>query len=82
MKRVLCVACLSLPLLAGAQSNSSGGPRPAERSKENRAKAVERCKAERGVDCETPQGLKEWQLLERSRREAIQDGSRHRLPQR
>jgi hypothetical protein len=82
MKRILCAACLSLPLLAGAQSNSSGASRPADRPKEIQTKAVERCKANRGVDCDTPEGLKEWQLLERSRREAIKDGSRHRLPQR
>jgi hypothetical protein len=25
-----------------------------------RARAVERCKANRGVDCESPQGLEEW----------------------
>src|SRR4051812_29866504 len=27
---------------------------------ELRARAVERCKANRGVDCESPQGLEEW----------------------
>jgi hypothetical protein len=78
MKQLLFAALLGLPLLAGAQSNSSGGSRPADRSKEIQTKAVERCKANRGVDCDTREGLKEWQLLERTRREAIQDGSRRR----
>jgi len=32
------------------------------------------------VDCDTPEGLKEWLLLERSREEAVRDGSRHPLP--
>jgi hypothetical protein len=42
--------------------------------------AVDRCKANRGVDCETAEGLKEWLLQERTRQQAIRDGSRHRLP--
>jgi len=42
--------------------------------------AVENCKANRGVDCETPQGIKEWEMLERSRAEAVRDGSRRRIP--
>jgi hypothetical protein len=32
------------------------------------------------VDCDKPEGLKEWLLQERSRQEAVRDGSRHRLP--
>jgi hypothetical protein len=45
-----------------------------------RAKA--RCQQNRGVDCDTTEGLKEWLLLERSREEAVQDGSRHLPPAR
>jgi len=93
MSRVLCAVCLCLPLLAGAQGNSFQNYRPSgcqadrvapkERSADRRAKAAERCKANRGVDCDTPEGLREWQLQERSRREAVKDGSRHRpSPQR
>jgi len=40
-------------------------------------RAKERCRQNRGVDCDTPEGLKEWLLLERSREEAIRQGSRH-----
>ena len=43
-------------------------------------RAQERCRQNRGLDCETRQGLKEWLLLERSREEAVRDGSRHLLP--
>lgn len=44
-------------------------------------RAKERCKLNHGVDCETAQGLKEWLLLERSRKEAIREGSRHLVPE-
>jgi len=47
-------------------------PRP-----ERVARARERCKAERGVDCDSPEGLREWELQDRSRQEAVQQGSRH-----
>jgi hypothetical protein len=43
-------------------------------------RAKERCKLNHGVDCDTPDGLKEWLLLERSREEAVREGSRHLLP--
>jgi hypothetical protein len=43
-------------------------------------RAKERCRQNHGVDCDTPQGLKEWLLLERSREEAVREGSRHLLP--
>src|SRR5262245_33470754 len=36
-------------------------------------RARERCNANRGVDCDTPNGLQEWLLLERSRAEAVLD---------
>jgi hypothetical protein len=43
-------------------------------------RAKERCRQNHGVDCDTPEGLKEWLLLERSREEAVREGSRHLLP--
>jgi len=43
-------------------------------------RAKERCKLNRGVDCETAQGLKEWLPLDRSRKEAVREGSRHLVP--
>jgi len=73
MKRVLLALALGWPLLVAAQ-NAPG----AEKKKVERA--ADRCKAQRGVDCDTPQGLREWALQERSRAEAVKDGSRHRIP--
>ena len=46
-----------------------------------KARAVENCKANRGVDCVTPQGLQEWELLERSRAQAVGEGARRRPAQ-
>jgi len=43
-------------------------------------RAKERCRQSHGVDCDTPEGLKEWLLLERSREEAVREGSRHLPP--
>jgi len=68
MRKLLFVLLLGLPLLAPAQTT-------AQKKKVDRA--VERCKAQRGVDCDTPEGLREWVLQERSRAEAARDGSRH-----
>jgi hypothetical protein len=68
-------AGLCLPLFSLAQEKPS---RDAVR--ERRDRAQERCRANRGVDCDTAEGLKEWNLLERSRREAVSEGSRRRLP--
>lgn len=36
-------------------------------------RARENCVRNRGVDCDTPQGLEEWLQLERSRGEAVLD---------
>ena len=69
MKTLLLVGLLGWPLLALPQND-------ADKKKVDRA--VERCKAQRGVDCQTPQGLQEWVLQERSRAEALQDGSRRK----
>jgi hypothetical protein len=77
---VLAIALAVLVSAPGAaQTQNSPGDRAA--AKEQRAaRAKERCKVNHGVDCDTPEGLKEWLLQERSRQEAIRDGSRHRRP--
>lgn len=36
-------------------------------------RARDNCIRSRGVDCDTPQGLEEWLMLERSRGEAVLD---------
>ena len=68
---------MSVPV--AAQTQNPPGERAA--AKDQRAdRAKERCRLNHGVDCDTPQGLKEWLLQERSREEAVRDGSRHPLP--
>ncbi|MGH8687599.1 MAG: hypothetical protein ACREVQ_07815 [Burkholderiales bacterium] len=49
---------------------------PAEVKAARHSDAVARCEAQRGVDCHTAQGLHEWLLQERSRKEAEAEGSR------
>lgn len=36
-------------------------------------RARQNCEANRGTDCSTAEGLREWRLLERSRAEAVLD---------
>ena len=68
---------VSAPIAAQTQ-NPPGERAAAPNRQADRAK--ERCKLNRGVDCDTPEGMKEWLLQERSREEAVRDGSRHPLP--
>ena len=77
----LAIALLvSAPVAAKAQNSPSD--RAAAKQQQRVDHARERCKANRGVDCDTPEGLKEWLLLERSRQEAVRDGSIRRPPPR
>ena len=72
MKTILIVGLgLILALPAVAQDL-----KPGDEAKNQREHAIERCKANRGTDCETDAGLTEWQLQERSRSEAQAEGSR------
>ncbi len=64
--------------VAAQTQNPPGEPVAAKKQRVDRAK--ERCKLNHGVVCDTPEGLKEWLLQERSRKEAVRDGSRHLLP--
>lgn len=78
--RTLAIALavfVSAPVAAQTQNPSD--ERTASKSQQaDRAKV--RCRLNRGVDCDTAEGLKEWLLLERSRAEAVRDGSRHPPP--
>jgi hypothetical protein len=38
-----------------------------------REQARQRCEANRGVDCDTEEGLREWLLYDRTREEAVLD---------
>lgn len=66
-----------VPVAAQTQ-NPPGERATAKNQRADRAK--ERCRLNHGVDCDTPNGLKEWLLLERSRKEAVNAGSRHPMP--
>jgi hypothetical protein len=63
------VFTLVLPATGLGQSNQ-----PTER----RARAIANCEANRGTDCRSEAGLREWELLERSRAEAVREGSRRK----
>lgn len=69
MRRALA---LLLATAAGAGAAAPDEETPAERRKN----AIARCEAQRGVDCRTEEGLRTWLLQERSRAEAVEDGSR------
>lgn len=63
-------------LLGAACALAWGGTTGGQALAERRKDAVERCEAQRGVDCRTEKGLRTWLLQERTRAEAIEDGSR------
>jgi len=69
---------VSVPVAAQTQT-PKGGQATTTNARVERAK--ERCKLNHGVDCETAQGLKEWLLLDRSRKQAVREGSRHLVPE-
>ena len=67
----MLIACLGLVCgsLALAQTDTGTTPKKIERKKdsaqEQRKRAITRCRENRGVDCDTPEGLKEWIQQER-----------------
>lgn len=69
------IAGVLMALAAPVLAQGSAGDRDARR-----AKAIANCEANRGVDCRSEAGLREWELLERSRAEAVRDGSRRAPP--
>lgn len=69
---------VSAPVVAQTQ-NPPGQQAATKDQRADRAK--ERCTQNHGVDCDKPEGLEEWLLQERSRQEAVRDGSRHPVPQ-
>ena len=68
---------MSLPVAAQTQT-----PKGKHATTENARVelATKRCRQNLGVDCKSGQGLKEWLLLDRSRNEAVREGSRHLVP--
>jgi hypothetical protein len=80
---------LGVALQAGAQNSSGGASAnqqalqaererlmimQAQRMQEDlRQRAQERCVAQRGTNCDTDEGLREWMLLDRTREQAVLD---------
>jgi hypothetical protein len=78
--RVLVAAALSalaMPVPAQNVPQSDEERLQIARQQAEEQKRIERarqtCIANRGVDCDTPQGLQEWLMLERTRAEAVLD---------
>jgi hypothetical protein len=63
----------------GGTSAGSSGQTVTEKARQHEL-AVVRCQQNRGVDCSSQEGLKERELLERNREEAIREGSRTLRP--
>ena len=64
-----------------AQTQISPSDRAAAKQQQRVDRAKERCRLNHGVDCDTPEGLKEWVLQERTRQEAIRDRRRPTQPE-
>ena len=77
------LAALALAALAGLSAAADNVPRTDDerlvlmRQQAEQQRRIEsardNCIANRGVDCDTPQGLQEWLLLDRTRAEAVLD---------
>ena len=67
----LLIACLGLGYgsLALAQTAEGMAPKKVEKKKDSaqaqRERGIARCRENRGVDCDTPEGQKEWIQQER-----------------
>lgn len=76
MDACLLLVCGLMLSFSSVAQQAPAGEKSAEEAARQRERAIERCIAERGVDCETEQGLREWLLQERTREEAEAQGSR------
>ena len=78
--RTLALALLVLVCASVAAQTQSPQGKQATSKKQQAERAKARCRLNHGVNCDTAEGLKEWLLAERSREEAVVDGSRHLPP--
>ena len=72
---LLALFGMLLVLPAVAQQPPQDGS-PAEDTGDQRQRAIERCKENRGVDCESDKSISQWLLKDRSRSDAEEEGSR------
>ena len=75
LRTILLVLLGLIPALPAAAQQPQDG-KSAEEARSKRARAIERCKANRGTDCATDAGLAEWLPLEASRSQAEAEGAR------
>jgi hypothetical protein len=65
----MLIACLGFGTHALAQNAEATTPKKTDRKKDSaqaqRERALTRCRENRGVDCDTAEGLKEWIQQER-----------------
>ena len=75
-------ALAAIALLASAPLSAQQNPSAAKAAEKDQQvkRAQERCSMNHGVNCDTPEGLQEWLLQDRSREEAVSEGSRHIVP--
>jgi len=70
-RHFVLIACLCSACAAPAIAQNSEGARPhraddrRSSAQEQREHGIARCRENRGVDCDTPEGQKEWVLQER-----------------
>lgn len=73
---ILVLVCVAVPAAAQTAKRAPDNPDPARES------AIKRCKENRGADCESAAGLKEWLREERpitdKERQAAAAARRHR----
>ena len=66
---LIACLCLGYGSFAVAQTAEGTTPKMTDRKKDSaqkqRERAITRCRENRGVDCDTPEGLKEWIQQER-----------------
>jgi hypothetical protein len=66
---LIACLCLGIGSLAVAQTPEGTAPKKVEKKKDSaqaqRTRAITRCRENRGVDCDSPEGLKEWIQQER-----------------
>jgi hypothetical protein len=79
----MALAAAALPALAQTQLTEREREMLARQQQQRDqmyAAARARCIEQRGVDCDTEQGLQEWLLLNRSREQAVLDNLRPGVP--
>ena len=82
MKKVLLLSVLAFSFVAPAAAQQSTKPEKPEAMESLRDRAIKRCKDNRGTDCDSDRGLREWLREETpltdDQRQAAAASRRHR----